>query len=139
MAELFGVVAGAAGLLQAANEIRKGAKTIRNARNHFKEAPEDICDLADDLENLTVTMELLTTSAGMIEQCWPQGAPLLQACEKQCKAVVSALENMKSRYIDTLDSKGSARLMRKYEFRAWDQDVRRLRDRIESAKLSVNT
>lgn len=137
MAEVFGVVAGAAGLVPLCELMRNGIKTIKNAKTNFDDAPANLEDLATELSFLTDLAEILVTREVSISQAYPQGAAILRHCEWSCKSVVSMLEILNTKYDEAISARRARKTLKKFGFRAWEDDIGRLRDRMESAKQNL--
>ena len=137
MAEVFGVVAGAAGLIPLCELMRKGIKTIKTANKNFEDAPTNLENLAAELEFLTDLAEILVTREVTISQVYPQGTAILRHCEWSCKSVVGMLDILNTKYEEAISARRSRKTIKKFSFRAWEDDVERLRNRMESAKQSL--
>ncbi|KAH6695764.1 hypothetical protein F5X68DRAFT_272982 [Plectosphaerella plurivora] len=84
MAEVFGVVAGALGLVSVVKEIKNGINTLQQIRDKAGKVPSQIQSLTDDLEFLLIVLEELAKRHG------PEH-PILQHCKTCCDDVASRL------------------------------------------------
>lgn len=130
MAEAFGVVAGAAGLVSLLIQVNSGIDTLRDIRQQAHSAPTEVASITSELQFIAKLME------GVVERGPPSDASIMGHCQSSCTALVAKLDNMKNKFFDT-PKKGPKRLMQQFNFRHWKEDVEALQRCIDTAKLSL--
>ena len=131
MAEVFGVISGAAGLVSLVVEIAKGIETLRDARRRAHGAPAELESLEQELEFLTIVMPQVIRNAPSSDSV------IIQHCERSCGEVVKNLEPLKKMLLESSRAEGPKRIIKILSFRHWKEHVDVLHRSIQGAKINL--
>ena len=133
MAEVFGVVSGAGGLISLALEIAKGVDILRDARRRLDEAPAELESLETELEFLHAVMDRVIRTAP------PTDTPSMEIrhCEKSCDNVVRRLRKLREMLLETSRAEGPKKIIKTFGFRHWKGDIDALMNCIHGAKINL--
>jgi hypothetical protein len=91
MAEVFGAVAGAIGVVGVAGQLLEGIKSIRGFCKDMKSAPSFISDLSQELATFQSILDTIPFSLGAATQ---YNDAALEMAIRQCIVIVARLESM---------------------------------------------
>lgn len=128
MAEVFGVVAGALGLVSVVKEIKNGINTLQQIRDNAGMVPSQIQSLTDDLEFLLIVLEELAKRHG-------PDHPILQHCKTCCNDVASRLTQLQEKIPRV---KGSKLKQFKFAMRGLKVDLEDLQISLTRAKANMS-
>lgn len=131
MAEVFGVVTGAAGLISLAVQINKGIETLRDARQRADGAPAELETLTRELEFLAIVMDQV------IRKAPPSDSFIIQHCERSCDQVVRRLHSLKKMLLESSKAEGPKKIIKILAFRRWKENVDSLISCIRDAKTNL--
>lgn len=137
MAEVFGVVAGAAGLVTALKELNKGLGVLREARRQLKDAPLALDSLTAELQFLTDLVQILIPREQAIKTKYPNGESILRHCVGSCQEVLKMLQELQTRHSEALTTKRQKSVSKLSIFRNWKEDVKALQDKIVGVKQNL--
>lgn len=132
MADIFGAVASAIGVLGVAAQCADGIKKLRDFHRDVKGAPEEISYIADELELLTISIASIETqicrSSQNMTGVEPTGALIL--CQR-CVTTTASIVNDLDKEITKRKTKGALKA-------AWNKKaLEGYMTRIERAKSSL--
>ncbi|KAK8875182.1 26S proteasome non-ATPase regulatory subunit 10 [Apiospora arundinis] len=130
MAELVGVVSGAAGLLSLAIQLASGAEKVKEAYRFSKRLPDEIKSLTEDLDFLRLFIEQ-PSRAHWLES---SDAPEATYCRNRLQAVAEALDRLAR---STPRDSNTSRIKSLGRMRQWKDELESVRTKIYHAKLSL--
>ncbi|KAH6682300.1 hypothetical protein F5X68DRAFT_263278 [Plectosphaerella plurivora] len=104
--EVFGVVAGAAGLITVLPTLTSGLEMLRQVRDLSDKFPTEIEGLANDLELLITFLDALQKSPDTNE-------PALLRCTSCCRQIADDLEGVKGRLLTVTTGSRRRTIVRK--------------------------
>lgn len=138
MAEIFGVVAGVAGLGTAFKELHKGLVALGDARQQLREAPRELDRLTAELQFLTDLVRVLIPREQTIKYKYSNGASMLKHCVEGCQEVLEMLTDLQLKYSKALTTKKRKKPSKLAEFSGWQRDVNILNSRIVDVKHNLS-
>lgn len=131
MAEVLGIVAGAAGFVSLIIQVISGIDTLRDISNRANEAPAELDSLVAELECLKYLMEKIRDEAVHNDDL------MLQLCRESCKNVVTGLEKLHKKVPTESEGRGQQRVLKIFTYRHWKEDVEALQQSIQGAKINL--
>ncbi|KLU84872.1 hypothetical protein MAPG_03906 [Magnaporthiopsis poae ATCC 64411] len=143
MAEVFGIVAGAAGIVPLVTQVVAGVKTLRRIRDSATGAAAQFDELIGDLEFLHHVLQMVERAESYAGG--GVGHPVvLNQCRRDCAKVLIGLEALQRRFpvdeaqsdapaskLSVLKAKGIVR------FWDWEEEVQSLRQSVKKAKQDL--
>ena len=131
MAEIFGIVAGAAGFVSLLIQVISGIDTLRDIRNYADEAPAELASLVMELTCVKHLMEEIIAKTLLNDDV------VLQLCYTRCEDVVRRLEKLQKTALTESRSTVRQRVLKILAFRHWKEDVEVLQRSIQGAKINL--
>ncbi|EPE36215.1 Ankyrin repeat-containing protein [Glarea lozoyensis ATCC 20868] len=126
MAEVFGVVAGVAGIASLIPKLISGIDTLRDVQRSADKAPAELDALADELKVLKRFLEEAARNEHFV----------LEMGNASLGQVISGLEKLKRKFAAQLEPK-KTKMPKIFLFRHWKEDVEALQDSIRTVKLDL--
>ncbi|TLD23830.1 hypothetical protein PspLS_06359 [Pyricularia sp. CBS 133598] len=144
MVEVFGIVAGAIGILPLGAQFVKGVKTLRKIRTTVGTATAQLDDLISDLEFLQHVLEGVE-SAERSSHGGSNHPLILERCRADCANVLAGLEALQNRFpMEQSGQQGMVpkrRLLseapRMLKFMDWKDEAQILHDDVRKAKQDL--
>lgn len=137
MAEVFGIIAGALGVLDVS---KRGIDHLDHVCSRWRNAPQELLDLRNEVEDLRVVLDQVMEAKLTIETASRQDAPLAAALDEQYRKAndqITALEEILN------DLNGIASYKKKYKWvrkegkiEVIKMQVRRVRQTISSLLIT---
>ncbi|KAK7990081.1 tRNA (cytosine(34)-C(5))-methyltransferase [Apiospora arundinis] len=130
MAEVFGVVSGAAGLLSLAIQLASGAEKVKEAYKLSKRLPDEIKSITEDIDFLQWFIDQLNRAHSLKSS----DAPEVTYCTNRLQAVAEALDRLARKM--PRDS-NTSRIRSLGRMGQWKDELESVRTKIRDAKHSL--
>lgn len=137
MVDIFGVVAGAAGLFSFIGQLHTGIHALQKVRKHAKEAQEQFNFLEEEVERLNLLIHQVHINAsssndGVLQKLIPQ-------CQSSCNEVVQGLKKLEQSLSKRLKSNLQKKVPKALAFKNWKGDLEALEGKIKRANEDLMT
>jgi hypothetical protein len=130
MAEIFGAIAGGAGLISLAFQLLESSQKLKGFYDASKDAPQAVADLSFELETMSLSLRQLESH----RRKDVLGDELLGRCLLTCNKLVGKIEGAVNKMERQLQrSRNMGRLYAAFK----EPDTRKLLEELEQAKSSM--